>query len=924
MNFERQPATKWHEEIPGARWFKADLHVHTIDDIAGGKAKMPQGITGDPCDSDVLSQYARAFLQQVSANGIQVLGLTPHSPRVGGTPETSAVWKIVETWNNGLDDDGIPFREKIYAVFPGFEPSLKDGRQGLHLLFLFDPEIGRECYLRAFDLIMGGVTPWRNRTLQISSNDAEKVFEELHKFHDRECPPDNDGVRSWQYLVLAPHIDAPNGLLGAQKSQVLQLFQHGEVAGLELGDDKLPDDTLEDRPWLQEGMMAHRQAFFHGSDAYSVDAVGQRYVWMKLASPRIEALRQSFIASDSRLRIAYYRDDHGYLEEIKAPPDVSLTDRPWLKTVTVRGGLSFFGGHKGGELRETCFRFSPDLTCIIGGSMTGKSTLLDGLRIYTDARMPKDDSIRRQVEARGREVFLAGSPEIVLECPGRDPTAPLNEQWPAVFFAQNELQRLAQDAGAIEEILMRLVPSETQTIESQARQLAEMDKELARLVKEIKKLDESRSEAEQAYERAKNAKEALAVFEKSGVNDLHQLSRRRQHWEDVLEEARNLYGEVVEITSSVSQFDVPEIDDITGSAIKAAGIDLGATDPKETWKCIVGQLGVVRKDVQAWQEKAQAVLDALRGQEEALRVEVERRLAEQGVDAAKLKEIQALNKQAALVTSYRANLEEIQQALSNREGKFVGLLEERDKLIDAQRSAFDRVLQQIDKDFEGRIKASRTKHGNSSSLSAFIRALGERGVTRWWNGLEERERPSPRRILDAMEAQTLESLGMSGSVQETFLDTMTRERRRELAAIRCPDRYDLELRMDDGSYRSLSELSGGQRVSVLLSLLLETCDERPLVIDQPEDELDNRFLFETVLPVLKRLKGRRQVIVATHNANIVVNGDADMIIQLDATANHGYVAASGAIEEPDVKDAIIRTVDGGNDAFKLRRVKYGF
>jgi ABC-type transport system involved in cytochrome bd biosynthesis fused ATPase/permease subunit len=111
---------------------------------------------------------------------------------------------------------------------------------------------------------------------------------------------------------------------------------------------------------------------------------------------------------------------------------------------------------------------------------------------------------------------------------------------------------------------------------------------------------------------------------------------------------------------------------------------------------------------------------------------------------------------------------------------------------------------------------------------------------------------------------------------------------------------------------------------VLLSLLLETVDDRPLVIDQPEDELDNRFLAETVLPALKKLKGRRQVIVATHNANIVVNGDADMVIQLEATANHGRVACSGAIEEPEVRNAIVRTVDGGDDAFRLRRLKYGF
>ena len=105
---------------------------------------------------------------------------------------------------------------------------------------------------------------------------------------------------------------------------------------------------------------------------------------------------------------------------------------------------------------------------------------------------------------------------------------------------------------------------------------------------------------------------------------------------------------------------------------------------------------------------------------------------------------------------------------------------------------------------------------------------------------------------------------------------------------------------------------------------METTDDRPLVIDQPEDELDNRFLFDTVLPALKRLKGRRQIIVATHNPNIVVNGDADQVIQLEATANRGSVANAGAIENPVVRDAIVRTVDGGDEAFRLRRLKYGF
>jgi ABC-type Mn2+/Zn2+ transport system ATPase subunit len=122
----------------------------------------------------------------------------------------------------------------------------------------------------------------------------------------------------------------------------------------------------------------------------------------------------------------------------------------------------------------------------------------------------------------------------------------------------------------------------------------------------------------------------------------------------------------------------------------------------------------------------------------------------------------------------------------------------------------------------------------------------------------------------------------------------------------------------------MGKLSGGQQVSLLLSLLLQTDDARPLVIDQPEDELDNSYLNDTVLPVLRSLKGTRQIIFATHSANIVVNGDADHVVYLAGTSDRGEVAAQGAIEEPSCKEAILGAVDGGEDAFKLRYMKYGF
>lgn len=128
--------------------------------------------------------------------------------------------------------------------------------------------------------------------------------------------------------------------------------------------------------------------------------------------------------------------------------------------------------------------------------------------------------------------------------------------------------------------------------------------------------------------------------------------------------------------------------------------------------------------------------------------------------------------------------------------------------------------------------------------------------------------------------------------------------------MRARDFYLLEMHMDDYSYCQLDKPSGGQRVGILLSLLLEIADSRPLVIDQLEDELDNHFLWSVILPALKRLQGKRQIVVATHNPNIVVNGDADMVIQLEATAQQRSKAQAGAIEELAIRDAIVRIVGG--------------
>lgn len=917
MTFERNHAPGWQQRVPGASWFKADLHVHTIDDHPGGKAKLPDGVNGAPDDAEAQRAYARRFLRRLIEAEVGVVGLTPHSPRAGAGPESSAAWRIVSEWNDGVDEDDVPFREKVYAVYPGFEINVNAGKKGVHLLVLFDPEIGRDRYLRLFDAVMDGAEPWRNGSLRMTKKDLPEILQTLDgRARDfGEADPAD-------FLLLGAHLLSSHGAHREMNSQVLETFPLDRLAGLGLPESKLAEDFNEKqkpgRYWLPL-MRKHRQAFFRGSDAYTLDAVGRRHTWVKLASPRIRALRQAFVASDSRLREAFERAAGGRLAPIADPPG-ECASRPWLRGVTVEGRAGFFGeAAEGGK-----FAFSPDLTCVIGGSMTGKSTLLDGLRLYTGAVLPQGEGVlRKQVVSRGAN-FQAGSAKVALDCPGSNPTAPARERWPAQFFAQNELQRLSEDNSAVEDILAKLDGAEAVEMEAREERLREQDSALEALVASLNRLDDQVAEAEQAEARARSAQEALEAFREAGVEEYHSVSRAYESWRSAVDEVRGLSRQVDEVASAVGGFAVPELDaDIQHILASRAESEVGSSGLRSGWHAATGTAGALRQEVEGWIEDALRFTERLGALATTARKRVEQAMAERGHGSAELRQFQELSRQASLLPSYSRHSVEVRNERTRQENRFASLKEARETLLSKQRAAFDRVMRGIDAKQGSRIRGRRVDDGDLSVLAEFLESFKQRGITRWWRDCRGRQ-PTPATLLAHLNAHDLEALGMSPAVRATFREAMTAARRRQLAALRCRDRYVLELEVARGSYRPLSELSGGQRVSLLLTLLLETSDDRPLVIDQPEDELDNRFLFETVLPALKNLKGRRQLIVATHDANIVVNGDADMVIQLEATADKGRVACAGAIDDPAVRDAIVETVDGGREAFRLRRQKYGF
>lgn len=125
-------------------------------------------------------------------------------------------------------------------------------------------------------------------------------------------------------------------------------------------------------------------------------------------------------------------------------------------------------------------------------------------------------------------------------------------------------------------------------------------------------------------------------------------------------------------------------------------------------------------------------------------------------------------------------------------------------------------------------------------------------------------------------------------------------------------------------FKSIDTASAGQKTSAILTYILSK-GTGPLILDQPEDDLDNKIIYDLIINTLKLVKEERQIIVVTHNANIPVNGDSENIIAVDYTDKNGIdVEVEGSIEDEDVKNAIFDIMEGGEEAFEIRSKRYGY
>jgi DNA repair exonuclease SbcCD ATPase subunit len=325
-------------------------------------------------------------------------------------------------------------------------------------------------------------------------------------------------------------------------------------------------------------------------------------------------------------------------------------------------------------------------------------------------------------------------------------------------------------------------------------------------------------------------------------------------------------------------------------------------------------------------ESSQAVTEPARTQwsgfVEEQRHEIQRALADAGF--ADLSELSRYQQRAVQIEGRLAALARLQEKANQHEEQRDQLLQQ---LVDTRRRQ-SRLVEEASRALTEKVgQRVRVKIEPLSDTTQLLEALSTavRGQNVRKEQLERLTRHSPVKIAAALRsgAAAVQKLGCTPGAAAT-LAGIPASSIRAIEQTAVPDVTRIEINVGTPTQEhwiDVDQASPGQRATAMLALALSSGSE-PLIIDQPEDDLDNRYIYEEVVKVLGRVCEQRQVIVVTHNANIPVLGDAEMILALDAAADRSSVLAAGGLENPFVAHQVRHILEGGDEAFKARQARY--
>ncbi len=615
-----------------------------------------------------------------------------------------------------------------------------------------------------------------------------------------------------------------------------------------------------------------------------------------------------------------------------------------LKSLTVVGG--FLDGLKAS--------FAPGLNCVIGARGTGKTTVLEFVRYALDA-MPEDAAARKRIESlvegnlEGGRIELgietkdglnyivtrtAGEPPIVLG-EDRKPTKitlKTGGVFKANIFSQNEVEIIADRSLSQLGLIDNFKADEIAEVEAGLRhvgmELKSNASAIAPLEEQIAGLDDELSALPNVAEKLKGMATA-AGGDAEAINKAHKLKALRDREKRALEEMSKYLAEYAK--------NVGEYIGLIGEEAGAHCDEEMLKGPnKEILEKVCHGLKVCGKDVDAALQKVLDRIEAEQGkietaagkleaahsaQEMAFRKLIEKHQEAQG-QAAERNRLDRVRNDLLLKQRQKDDAAQKLAKLREKRTELMGRLSElRDERFKLRKAVADEINGKL----SPTIKVSILQYGNPERYGELIEeALAGKGLKPAVIAPKILDSLAPPELAHLVQTRDAELLAEKANLrpeqaQKVLVALSSPELLHELEVVEMTDQPKIELREDGGGYKDSLSLSTGQKCTTILPILLLDSGN-PLLVDQPEDNLDNRFIFETIVTRIQEVKRNRQMIFVTHNPNIPVLGDAEKVFVLESDGESGKVTKSGGVD--DCRNEIITLLEGGEKAFRQRQERY--
>lgn len=896
---------------PGARWWRCDLHVHSP-------------VSHDFRDADA---DAAAWLEAALDAGIDAVAITDH--------DSGAFIDDVRQQQASAARD--------IAVFAGVELTTAEG---VHLLALFSEADGSDHVKELLGACGVPAAVWGR-----PEGRAAKGFKQCLELAAQRGA-----------ICIAPHADVEPRAANTSKASLLVGIPAGRTlddilaspalrAAEVFGDDPAKHRKLRgyDPPELRR-RNAPGLALVRFSDAHALDQIGRRSTWIKMTRPTRDGLLLAL--GDGQPSVQYHA------EGLNPNDSAALA----IESMTIE--------HARLVGREAPFvlRLNPWLNAIIGGRGAGKSTLVNLLRLVLrraddlPATVRKEfDEFARVPSRRGDSGALCSTTRISLVY--RKEGARFRASWstdgsaealeeqvdgawepahgtvrqrlPVAIYSQNEIHEIARQPRA----LLRIVDESTAvdrgtwkgTWDAEHSRFLALRAQIRQLASGLEREDDLRGELADLQRK-------LAVFESTEHSAVLRKYQRRERqrlaidrW---MEEVTSVANDLQAAAASAVVDDLPggafdaddeadrEVvalarrwaDDLRSRLAQVQELADGADSVVKTW-----YTALISKQWSSAAQAAKAEYDSLTSWLRNEGVEhpeqfaelvqrrqlVEQRLAD--MDSAR-NEIQRVEGQAG---ASLATLVALRNGLSDRRNDFLASVLKGNPLVQVRAEQLGdlddlqtglRGLLGLDGDvFEDDLRSCAKLFGDGSG-SPFERLESVK------NRMRQLARGDDLEVADRRFRSRVRGLPP---------ETLDR-----IEAWFPEDRLLAQYGTAGGSFRDISQGSAGQRNAAILAFLL-SYGEAPMIIDQPENELDNRLISELIVEQLRASKLRRQLVVVTHNPNLVVNADAEYVIALDILAGEVKAATQGGLQETPVRDAVCEIMEGGREAFELRYHRIG-